>query len=152
MDYIKTEFSKLGIVLDRNKVRQMHELAVRFRLRGENVLVFNGMELGVHQIAFKTSDRVALFALFNIEESDVKTRIRSIPTINKAHNVESDPFNLFCFWLMHLAYVYLDDERLRDGFLMSVAQYFHYKIFTSVVKNSFDMVLILGSCRQRLTR
>ena len=137
MDYIKTAFSTLGVVIDRNKVRQMHDLAIRFRLRNENVLVFNGMELGVHQIAFKTTDRVALFALFGIEESDVRDLIRKIPTINKAHNVESDAFNLFCFWLLHLGFVYLDDERVREGFLLSVMQYFHYKIFCSVVKNSF---------------
>lgn len=137
MDYIKTGFSKLGITIDQRRVRMMHDLAIRFRLRNENVLVFNGMELGVHPIAFKTSDRTALFAIFDIEESDVRAIIRATPSINKAHNVESDAFNLFCFWLIHLGYVYLDDDRVREGFQMSVLQYFHYKIFTSVVKNSF---------------
>lgn len=144
MNYIKQAFDTLGITLDRNRIRQMQTMEIHFRLRGTNILTFNGMLLGVHPIAFKTPDRNAFFSIFGIEEKQVSDLIRKIPTIDRSHNVESDPFNLFAFWLMHSAFLYIEDPRVRHNFQMSVCKYYHYKLFTSIVNNLFRVGAIEG--------
>lgn len=137
MEYIQPAFNSLGIVVDRAKIRAVQSMVLHFRLRDTNLLTLNGMLLACDPIAFKTQDRSALFHIFGIEERDVANLIKKIPTIDRSHNVESDPFNLLCFWLIHLGYVYLDDARIRHDFQMAICQYYHYKLFTSIVNNSF---------------
>jgi hypothetical protein len=137
MTAITEGFGALGISINNNHILKMKELVVRFTIRGSNPLTLHGNTLGVHPIVFKDSDRDALFDIFGVDYAHFKNTIKGIHTIDKTRNVQSDPFNLLCFWLIYLAPIFIKNERIRHGFMMDVLRYFNFKIFTSVVNNSF---------------
>lgn len=134
---ISEGFGELGITISNQQIIQTERLVTSFLLRGTNPLTFNGIELGVNPVAFKTTDYNALFDIFKIHPKDIETKIRNIPSIDQSFNVTSDPFNLLCFWLCHLAPIYIRDKRVAHNFMTNILRYFLYKIFCSVVNNSF---------------
>lgn len=136
---VKQKLSELPITITPKQIKGMLALEHNFRLYKTNILVFNGPYLGVYPISFKTSDTNALYHLFDVDAEQVRDLIEQIPVINTDYNVQSDPFNVLCFWLMHLAFVYIDKERTRYEFMSAVCKYFHYRVFTSTVNNSFQV-------------
>lgn len=137
MDVLKEKFAQLQITITPQKMREMISIERAFRLSRTNVLTFNGPYLGCAPIAFKTSDTNALYHLFETDSHQIRELISQIPAINTSYNVESDPFNLLCFWLMHLAFLYIEKDKSRHEFMAAVCRYFHYRVFTSTVNNSF---------------
>jgi hypothetical protein len=106
-------------------------------MRKTHPLTFSGPYLGVDPVAFTTSDYNSLFDVFRIHKKDVELIINKIPAIDKNFNVISDPFNILCLWLCHIAPIYIKDKKVCYDFMSNVLRYFHYRIFTSVVNNSF---------------
>ena len=137
MDVLKEKFSQLQITITPKQIRDMIAIERGFRMARTNILTFNGPYLGCYPISFKTSDTNALYHLFETDPHQIQALIRQIPAINTSFNVESDPFNLLCMWLMHLAFIYIEKEKTRYEFMASVCRYFHYRVFTSTVNNSF---------------
>lgn len=137
MGTLKDKLSELQITITPKQIKAMLALEHNFRLYRTNIMVFNGPYLGVYPISFKTSDTNALYHLFEVDPVQIRELIRQIPAINTDFNVQSDPFNVLCFWLMHLAFLYIDKERTRYEFMTAVCKYFHYRVFTSTVNNSF---------------
>jgi len=127
----------LGITITHQQILEMEKLAVHFTMRKTHPLTFSGPYLAVDPVAFTTSDYNALFDVFHIHKKDVELKIREIPSIDKNFNVTSDPFNILCLWLCHLAPIYIKDKRICNDFMSNVLRYFHYRIFCSVVNNSF---------------
>jgi len=69
--------------------------------------------------------------------SDMKKIINSIPTIDKSFKVVSDPFNLFCTYVVHCFAVskLSNDLKLKgETFVLKILQ---YKYFTSLVNHRF---------------
>jgi len=134
---ISEGFGELGITISNQQILQLERLVIHFLLRKTHPLTFDGIELGVHPVAFTTGDYNALFDIFKIHPKDIEVKIRQIPSIDPSFNVISDPFNLLCFWLCHLAPIYIKDKRVAYNFMTNVMRYFLYKIFCSAVNNSF---------------
>lgn len=134
---ISEKFGELGITITNQQIASLERAVTHFVLRKTHPLTFDGPYLGVDPVAFTTSDYHTLFDIFNVHEKDVEKAIRQIPSIDRNFNVISDPFNLLSMWLVHLAPIYIKDKRICHNFMMSVLRYFHYKIFCSVVNNSF---------------
>lgn len=127
----------LGIIITRQQILEMEKLTVYFKMRKTHPLTFSGPYLGVDPLAFTTSDYNALFDVFKIHKKDVELAISKIPAIDKNFNVISDPFNVLCMWLCHIAPIYIKDKRVCNDFMANVLRYFHYRIFCSVVNNSW---------------
>lgn len=137
MSTISEAFGDLGISIGKPQIIAMERLAHHFTFRGTHPLVFGGPYLGCDPVAFLPSDNNALFDTFKIRRQQVELKIRDIPAIDRNFAVISDPFNLLSMWLVHLAPIYIKDRRVCHEFMMNVLRYYHYKIFTSVVNNSF---------------
>jgi len=135
MATIAQAFSQLGIAIDDKKILEMEKLVIGFETRHTHAIALGSQSLGVHPIAFIDADRAALFDVFQTSESRVRESIRQAPNINITHKVASDPFNLLCVWLLHLAVIYIQNERVRERFQLNVAKYLHYRFFTSLVKH-----------------
>lgn len=134
---INEGLGELGITITRQQILEMEKLTVYFKMRKTHPLTFSGQYLGVDPVAFTTSDYNALFDIFRIHKKDVEIAISKIPSIDKNFNVISDPFNVLCIWLCHIAPIYIKDQKVCYDFMANVLRYFHYRIFTSVVNNSF---------------
>lgn len=137
MDILKEKFSELQITITPAQIKEMIAIERGFRLNRTNILTFNGPYLACDPISFKTSDTNALYHLFETDAHQIREQIKQIPAINMSFNVESDPFNLLCFWLIHLAFLYIEKEKTRHEFMAAVCRYFHYRVFTSAINNSF---------------
>lgn len=137
MNVLKEKLSELQITISPKQIKEMIAMERGFRLYRTNILTFNGPYLGCDPISFKTSDTNALYHLFQTDPHQIRALINQIPAINTSFNVESDPFNVLCFWLMHLAFLYIEKEKTRYEFMTAVCRYFHYRVFTSTVNNSF---------------
>jgi hypothetical protein len=137
MTSISENFGNLGITISNRQIEEMERLAVHFVLRRTHPLTFNGRYLGCDPVSFTDSDKNALFDIFKIKKQDVELQIRATPSIDRNFIVTSDPFNLLSIWLVHLAPIFIKDKRVCREFMLNVLRYYHYKIFTSVVNNSF---------------
>ena len=130
-------FGELGITISNREIMQIERMVTSFVLRKTHPLTFDGIELGVHPVAFTTGDYNALFDVFGLHKKDVEDKIRLIPSIDPSFNVISDPFNLLCFWLCHLAPIYIRDKRVQHQFMANMMRLFLYKIFCSSVNHYF---------------
>lgn len=135
--YVVEELSKLDIKITQQQIAQVEAMVVHFEIRGSNPLTLNSQYLGIHPIAFTDSDRDALFHIFKVSEADVQAAVKKIPTIKKDWKVAGDPFNVLCEWVMHLAFIYIRNDRIRHQFLMNIAKYLHYRFFTSLVNRYY---------------
>lgn len=164
-EYIRAGFSGLGIELTPQVLSQIERFMVVWEIRGNHSLALNGRLLAVHPIAFTASDREEFFKIFGLQERIVSSIVKTIPSINNDFKVVSDPFNLLCVWVMHLAAVRIQNamvehrlsqaqmEAAFDSFakgqkahaalqpwfaaMFHVAKIMHYKFFTSLVNHSF---------------
>lgn len=152
---IAEAFGELGITIQRPQILQMEKVCTYFTLKKTHPLTLHGIALGVDPIAFMTSDYDALFDIFGLSAKTIEKLVYEIPAIDRNFAVISDPFNLFSMWLVHLAPIYIKDKRICHNFQMQVLRYYHYKIFTSVVNNSFRHGTnpgIMAATIARLTR
>lgn len=137
--------SKLDIKITQKQITDIEAAVIHFETRGVNPLTLNSQMIGVHPIAFTDSDRSALFHVFGVTSDAVAAAVRDIPSIQKEWKVASDPFNVLCEWVMHLAFIYIRQDRVRHKFLMNVAKYLHYRFFTSLVNNTFPHRAVEGT-------
>lgn len=138
MNYIKAQFSSLNISIDDKKAFELEKLVVWFETRGTQPLTLNSMMLGIHPIVFTPQDEASLFTVFGTDKKAVQDVIKKCPTIDRTRRVSSDPFNLFCIWLMHQSFIYIQNAKKRQDFMFNVAKYLHYRMFTSLVNHYFQ--------------
>jgi hypothetical protein len=137
MGTILENFGNLALTISSRQIAEIEKLAAHFVFRKVHPLTFNGPYLGVHPVSWLPSDTNALFELFDIRKQDVELKIAATPTINRSFMVQSDPYNLLSMWLVHLAPTYIKDKKVARDFQMNVLRLYLYKIFCSVVNNSF---------------
>lgn len=134
---ISKAFGDLNIKLTPAVCRQIIELVSHYEVKRDNPLTLNSRLLGVHRMYFYPEDRAAIYAIFHLEEKQISRMIKSIPTIDKKRKVISDPFNVFCTWLIHLAMVQINQKQLQHDTQLAIAKYLSYKLFTSLVLQRF---------------
>ena len=137
MSTIVQAFSELGITIDDEKILKLDNLVIGFETRKTHAIALNSQSLGVHPIAFVDTDRQAFFEICKISESKMRDAIKRVPNIDRSRKVSSDPFNLLCVWMLHLAVIYIPNEKVRARFQLNIAKYLHYKFFTSRVNHCF---------------
>jgi len=135
---IRTSLDSLNITLTNKMITEIESMVIGWELRRTHPIALNSQTLGVHPIAFTTEDRAAFFTIIGVDESDLKTLIQKIPSINQDHIVRKDPFNILSVWLIHLAYRQISDKTKREQFQIAVAKYLHYRFFTSLVNYYFS--------------
>ena len=135
---ISEGFGNLNITINHPQIAEVEKMVIGFLNRKTHPLTFNGPYLGIDPVAFTTGDRAALFEIFDLHESDVKETISHIYSIDKSFLVQSDPFNLLCMWLVHLAPIFIKNKQIQTDFVKNILRYYHYKIFTSVVNRAFS--------------
>jgi hypothetical protein len=134
---IKEGFSILPIHITPATLASLEKMVIQFELRATAPLALNSQTLGIHPIVFTAADRASFFHLFHLEESEVARIVRKIPSIDPKFKVISDPFNLLCIWVIHLAFTQLSNYHDRHKFQWLVAKYLHYRFFTSLVNYYF---------------
>lgn len=137
MTTIAEGLGELSLSISKPQIANMEKLVIHFVLRKTHPLTFDGPYLACDPVAFTSSDYNALFDIFKIRKQEVELKIRSIQAIDRNFIVTSDPFNLLTMWLVHLAPIYIKDKKICHNFSLNLLRYYHYKIFTSVVNNSF---------------
>jgi len=140
MDHIYQEFNKLNVVIDSKKIDAVNDMLVCFEVRGQHPLVFNSQYLGIHKCAFLENDSNALFEIFGVTADQIINHLQSIPAIREiSGKVTSDPFNMFCIWLLHLSFIFIPDQKARHAFMLNISKYLHYRFFTSIVNYNFGL-------------
>lgn len=135
---IRTALSGLHITITDKTIAAFETLVRGWELRRTHPIALNSQTIGVHAIAFTPEDRVALFATFGIDEQRVRSLTQRLAVINQDFKVRSDPFNILAIWLIHMAYRAIEDPAHRARFQLTVAQYLHYRFFTSLVNHYFS--------------
>lgn len=140
---IKEAFDKLDIKLSPTQITNTIKLVQKFENRGLNPLTLNSQLFGVHEFYFRDVDKYELFAIFKVTEKQIITIIDDILALNYARTngrftktdfkVGSNPFNVFCIWLIHLGLTNIKNKKDQYLFCVSVAKYLQYRFFTSVV-------------------
>lgn len=129
-------FSELDIKITDRMILGFERMVIGFETRlPSHLIALNSQTIGIHPIAFNSSDRNALFELCGVTEKQVSTAIHQIPAVNPMFKVVSDPFNFLSAWLLHLAVIYISDPTVRLRFQLAVAKYLHYRFFTSLVNH-----------------
>lgn len=134
---ISENFGNLGVTISRSQIAHVERMAIHFVTRKTHPLTFDGPYLGVDPIVFTTSDYNALFDVFNIHQKDVERVIKETHSIDRNFKVISDPFNLLCLWLCHIAPIYIKDKKICYNFQFNVLRYLNYKFFCSIVNNTW---------------
>lgn len=130
-------FGALDLKVTPKVCEQLIHMVETYENARENPLTLNSRMLAVHRMYFFPQDRTALFHIFGVEEKDIQHLIKGISSINKSHNVESDAFNVFCVWVLHLIKVQHLPAKLQTEAMLAVAKYFYYKLFTALTLRQF---------------
>ena len=135
--YIKSYLSsKFPINITESSLKQLILIVKKYEIRGTHPLALNTPLLGVNQILFLPSDREMLFDLFDKDEKDLKNIIKEIPSIDNDFNVVSDPFNIFCIWVLHNIQIKNGlNKKLRYEASISLLNYFQYRMFSSILQH-----------------
>ena len=134
-----------GYRFDSNFMKKVNHYQVKFINRNQDHLeFFGGNLLGVQVIRFKDSDVTKFFEeVFDLDFDEVRSKVRTVTTINHTFKIAGDVFNLTLSYLLHrsLTSEYLDETK-RHRAAMDVALIFFYRSICAVhscyIKYPFD--------------
>lgn len=157
--------TKFPIKLTESHVNQINNFCTSFELRDRNPEALNTPFLGIVKIYFTYKDQDNFLGIFGsstemdkallrgimsmksiIDSSfrnEVKKQITTLKAVDESRAVQSDPFNLFITYIIHLvrivplSQVKWKSEADREYCLLQLFKIWLYKFFTSVVNNSF---------------
>ena len=129
---------KFPIKVDRKNTIKLIGFLKEYELRDDHPQAFNTPLLGVHLAHFFNKDQLHVFDIFGIDREEFEKASHQSPDINPKWHVTSDPFNLFCVWVIHN---YMKDTSLskslkREG-MMAMGMLLSYKFFTSLTNHYF---------------
>ena len=133
MSSIKEEMDKLNINITDYTIRKVHRLVISYSQNYGEAL--HTPTIGIEKAIFQYRDMDYLFDIFDVYKNDLKKHIRRMDSINPKFKVTSDPFNIFCFYLLHKSFEL--DENDRKKFHILIFSYLNYRFFTSIVNNFF---------------
>lgn len=137
MTSISEGLGEIPITIGNTQIHDIEKMTISFFTRKTHPLTFDGPYLGIHPVAFTTSDYNALFDVFGLRKAEVEAKIRTIHAIDRSFVVTSDPYNLLVMWLVHLAPIYIKDKKVCYNFQLNCLLLFLCKVFTSTVNNSW---------------
>jgi hypothetical protein len=126
-------------------VREIESIVTDFEIRNDHSLALNTPLLGVYKIVFTDKDRAAIFDTFDMKESDIKNAIKKEvllengrPLIPEDWNVQGDPCNLLCVWIMYLTFNSKElSKQQQYKMLFNIGKLLIYKFFTSLLFRRF---------------
>ena len=133
MASIKEEMDKLNIVITDHTIRKTHRLVISWGQSYAEAL--HTSTIGIEKALFQYRDMDYLFDIFDVYKNDLRKSIRNMESINPKFKVISDPFNQFCFYLLHKAFELNENDRKR--FQILIFTYLNYRFFTSITNNFF---------------
>ncbi len=130
--------SKFKLSISPSTPKVIKELRRTIELRDDNPDALNTALLGVHRAYFYPGDQNILWDHFGIDKNDFERESHQLKTIHKERNVSSDPFNLFCTWVIHSLKNSSLNTKVKFETMHDVAKLMHYKFFTSLVGKYFQ--------------
>lgn len=68
----------------------------------ETIHFFGGNSIGVYPVRFKPADRYEfLIDLLGLDENEIRTEVKNLPTVNEDWIRGTDVMNLSCLWIAH---------------------------------------------------
>ncbi len=126
---------------DRNLVKLVLLYVNNFIKKDENhINFFGGNLIGVYPIRWTTEDKLSwVYDVLAIDEfEELSNNLYSLPSIDKAFNVSSDPVNLSLVWLTYKALNSKDLSQLEiDQITHAALDMLHYKLITSLHTHYF---------------
>ena len=135
-NYIKEAFEKaFPIEISTQLAVAITRFVMEYEMHDTNMQAFSSPFLGLWKCYFKDSDRSGFFDLFfsGISTATIKKTISTIPSINTEFKVISDPFNLFCVYVVYRIGASKLPQVVKYNAQFAVLKLLQYKFFTSIV-------------------
>ena len=138
---IKSIFDSHGssVKFDRKLLKDLRDYGNAFVNASEdNIHFFGGNSIGVYPVKFKPSDRHEfLIDILGLEESEIRSEVKALPTVNEDWVRGTDVMNLSCLWLAHRFKVStLPAKEKYDGMYQSIL-ILNFKLITSLMTHFF---------------
>ena len=138
---IKSIFDRHGssVKFDRKLLKDLRDYGNAFVNASEdNIHFFGGNSIGVYPVKFKPSDRHEfLIDILGLEESEVRSEVKALPTVNEDWVRGTDVMNLSCLWLAHrFKSSTLSAKEKYDGMYQSIL-ILNFKLITSLMTHFF---------------
>jgi hypothetical protein len=140
---LKLGFDKLfetnGInEITKEQIVRITECCTFFETKNSHAEALNTPYLGVVPIYFTTTDVSIFLDIFNLTKEDITTVVQSSDVISSDWFVLNDVYNQLIVYVAHRILISpnLKQDYISLG-LLSVFKLLHYKLFTSIVYNSY---------------
>ncbi len=138
---IKSIFDNHGkhIKFDRKLIKEIMDYGNGIVNASEdNIHFFGGHAIGVYPVKFKSSDRHEfLIDILSLEESDIRSEVKDLPTVNEDWVRGTDVMNLSCLWLAHrFKTSTLSVKDRYEGMYQSILV-LNFKLITSLMSHFF---------------
>ncbi len=102
---IKSIFDRHGssVKFDRGLIKKLENYGTGIvNASEESIQFFGGNSIGVYPVKFKTADRHSfLIDILGFEETEIRSEVKELPTVNEDWVRGTDVMNLACLWLAH---------------------------------------------------
>lgn len=104
----------------------------------DNIHFFGGHAIGVYPVKFKTSDRHEfLIDILSVEEGDIRSEVKNLPTVNEDWVRGTDVMNLSCLWLAHRFKISNLPVKTRYEGMYQCMLVLNFKLITSLMSHFF---------------
>lgn len=130
-----------GLKFDSKLVKRIESYVKSFMVKTEDHVKFFGDNvLGVHTVKFENNVDGAkwFYEVLDVNDSQLKQDIDSLPDINPSFNISSDPFNLSCLWVIHELHnsKSLSSKEKENG-MVATMKMLNFKFLTSIINHMF---------------
>lgn len=126
-----------NLTINTDTLKHLQAICAMFETKNRHSEALNSPLLGVVPIFFTSTDRAALFTIFNITEESINKTIDELPGIDPSWNVARDAYNHLILWAAYKTInSKLSNQQIND-ILFLLFKLLHYKFFTSIVYNSY---------------
>ena len=136
-EILKALSSKYSIIIDKNTVRNIRTMTIKFETYKDHPLVLNTGLLGINKIVFSKYNKTELFDIFDKDEAELKYIISTISTIDTSRIVTSDPFNIFVTWILHNIVNSKLSQKDQYNTSKHLLMFWQYKFFSSAVNQYY---------------
>lgn len=145
----------ISITMDKKHAELIRRFCFMFETQGTNPEALNSPFLGIAKIFFLNRDQDEFLDIFGVSDyqikkininsliahlstSDIRKILHKLQVVDTSRKVQSDPFNIFIAYLLHLVSVTngltVDEKHSTKMALLKILQ---YKFFTSLVNHRF---------------
>lgn len=140
---ILEEFARsLHLEVTKDTLSIIRTLVQKYELRDQHMYALNTPYLGLYDVFFFATDKDRLYDVFDITHDNIKDAIKPLTVnndpINPSWQVSSEPFNLFCVWVMHKTINSKLSTQDTQELLALLMRYLHYSFFSSLSNRRFQ--------------